>query len=62
MMETLRASRIEGTGIGTDTAGNPLPARTVSFTPRAAHPSGEQCGTFITASVVLDAAGLHQAP
>ena len=57
MMETLSASRIEVTATGTDTAGNPLPARTAAFTPRAAHPFGEQCGTFITASVVLDATG-----
>ena len=62
MMETLTASRIEVTATGTDTAGNPLPARTTAFTPRAAHPFGEQCGTFLTANVVLDAAGLRQAP
>jgi hypothetical protein len=62
MMETLSAGRIEVTATGTDTAGNPLPARTAAFTPRAAHPFGEQCGTFITASVVLDATGLRQAP
>ncbi len=62
MMETLTASRIEVTATGTDTAGKPLPARTAAFTPRAAQPFGEQCGTFITAGVVLDAAGLRQAP
>ncbi|MGO4804520.1 hypothetical protein AB4089_05275 [Arthrobacter sp. 2MCAF15] len=62
MMDTLTASRIEVTATGTDTAGNPLPARTAAFTPRTAHPFGEQCGTFITASVVLDSDGLRQAP
>lgn len=62
MMETLSASRVEVTATGTDIAGHPLPARTAAFTPRVAHPYGEQCGTFITASVVLDAAGLRQAP
>ncbi len=60
-METLTASRIEVTATGTDTAGNPLPARSVAFTPRTAHPFGEQCGTVITAGVVLDATGLRQA-
>lgn len=61
MMETLTATRIEVTATGTDTAGHPLPAQTVAFTPRAAQPFGGQCGTFITAGVVLDAAGLRQA-
>ena len=62
MMETLTANRIEVTATGTDTAGHPLPARTAAFTPRVAHPFGEQCGSFVTAGVVLDAAGLRQAP
>jgi hypothetical protein len=62
MMETLTARRIEVTATGTDSAGNPLPARTAAFTPRATQPFGEQCGTFITAGVVLDAAGLRQSP
>jgi hypothetical protein len=62
MLEALTASRIEVTATGTDSAGNPLPARTAAFTPRAAQPFGEQCGTFITAAVVLDATVLRQAP
>ena len=62
MMETLTATRIEVTATGTDTAGRPLPARTAAFAPRVSHPFGEQCGSFVTAGVVLDAAGLRQAP
>jgi hypothetical protein len=62
MMEPLTASSVEVTVTGTDAAGNPLPKRTVAFTPRVVHPFGEQCGAFNTAGVVLDAAGLRQAP
>jgi hypothetical protein len=29
--------------------------------PRAEYPYGEQCGKFVTASLVLDADGLRQA-
>ena len=61
-MEALTASRIEVTATGTDTVGNPLPVRTVAFTPRTSYPFGEQCGSFITAGVVLHATGLRQAP
>ena len=30
--------------------------------PRGDFPYGEQCGRFVTASVILDAGGLRQAP
>ncbi|GAA2126613.1 hypothetical protein GCM10009825_03870 [Arthrobacter humicola] len=62
MMETLTANRIEVTATGTSNTGAPLPARTAAFTPRVAHPFGEQCGSFITAHAVLDAAGLRPSP
>ncbi|BCW69241.1 hypothetical protein [Arthrobacter sp. NicSoilB8] len=62
MMEPLTASRIDVTATVTDAAGHRLPPRTAAFKPRVAHPFGEQCGSFITAGVVLDAGGLRQAP
>jgi hypothetical protein len=34
--------------------------QTLEFRPRGDYPFGEQCGRFITASVQLDADGLHQ--
>lgn len=61
MMDVLTESRIDATATGTSTAGAPLPERQVSFMPRAEYPYGEQCGKFVTASLVLDADGLRQA-
>ncbi|WP_427134710.1 hypothetical protein [Pseudarthrobacter sp. S9] len=61
MLESLTASLIEVTVTGTGAAGQPLPVRALAFTPRVAYPYGEQCGSFITAGVVLDANGLRQA-
>ena len=61
MMDVLTESRIDATATGTSTAGAPLPVRTLSFTPRAEYPYGEQCGKFVTASLVLAADGLRQA-
>jgi hypothetical protein len=61
MLERLTESRIDATSTGSDVGGLPLPARTVSFLPRVASPYGEQCGRFISAGLVLDAAGLRQA-
>jgi hypothetical protein len=61
MMDVLTESRIDATATGTSTAGAPLPERRVSFMPRAEYPYGEQCGKFVTASLVLDADGLRQA-
>ncbi|ABK01576.1 hypothetical protein Arth_0175 [Arthrobacter sp. FB24] len=61
MMDILTESRIDATATGTSTAGAPLPERTLSFMPRAEYPYGEQCGKFITASLLLDAEGLRQA-
>jgi hypothetical protein len=50
------------TATGTSPDGLALPVRTLDFRPRGAYPFGEQCGRFVTASVILDAAGLRQSP
>jgi hypothetical protein len=61
MLGALTGAGIEVTSTGTDASGLPLPVRTLAFTPRVAYPYGEKCGSFISASVVLDANGLRQA-
>jgi hypothetical protein len=61
MFDRLTESRIEATSSGTDASGLPLPVRTVTFLPRVAYPYGQHCGRFISAGVILDAAGLRQA-
>lgn len=45
---------------GTMSNGKPLPVRTLRFTPDGNYPFGEQCGRFVTASVVLDGNGLRE--
>lgn len=57
---TLGDSPIDVTASGSYTNGKPMPARTLRFEPKASYPFGEQCGRFVSASVVLDAAGLRQ--
>jgi len=57
---TLGESPIDVTASGSYANGRPLPTRTLRFEPRASYPFGEQCGRFVSASVVLDAAGLRQ--
>lgn len=59
-MGSLTASPIQAevTGIAAD--GTPLRTRALDFTPTAAQPWGDQCPTIITASLLLDAAGLRQ--
>ncbi|MBO1269756.1 hypothetical protein [Arthrobacter cavernae] len=59
-LPNLSESPIDATASGTGPDGNPLPTRTITFTPKANYPYGEQCGKFITASLELDAAGLRQ--
>ena len=59
-LDTLGESPIDVTASGRYTDGEPLPVRTMRFAPRASYPFGEQCGRFVSASVVLDAAGLRQ--
>lgn len=60
MLETLTESAMTVTVSGTAPDGTALPVRTLDFRPRAEYPFGEQCGKFLSASVVLDDAGLHQ--
>ena len=57
---TLADSPMAVTVSGSDANGKPLPTRTLRFEPKASYPFGEQCGRFVSASVVLDAAGLRQ--
>ncbi|MFC7849129.1 hypothetical protein ACFUTU_11720 [Arthrobacter sp. NPDC057388] len=57
---TLGESPIDVTATGSQANGKPLPTRTLRFEPKASYPFGEQCGRFISAAVVLDAAGLRQ--
>jgi hypothetical protein len=59
-LETLAESPIDVTASGQDANGQPIPTRTLRFEPRASYPFGEQCGRVVSASVVLDAAGLRQ--
>lgn len=60
LLDPLTESPIEAASSGTGTDGLPLAARTLTFTPRASYPYGEQCGKFISAGVLLDAEGLRQ--
>lgn len=60
MLDVLTGSGMEVTLTGTDTGGLPLPVRTLSFMPPVAYPFGKECGSFISAIVVLDSAGLRQ--
>jgi|SRR5690349_11008825 hypothetical protein len=53
-------SAVDVTASGSYVNGKPMPTRTLRFEPRASYPFGEQCGRVVSASVVLDAAGLRQ--
>ncbi|MFE4833276.1 hypothetical protein ACFRAU_01200 [Arthrobacter sp. NPDC056691] len=59
-LDALGDSPIVVTARGSNTTGKPMPTRTLRFDPKASYPFGEQCGRFVSASVVLDAAGLRQ--
>lgn len=59
-LPVLTESPMDVTVSGTLSNGRPLPARTLRFTPDGNYPFGEQCGRFITASVVLDGDGLRE--
>jgi len=59
-LDTLTESPMAVTAAGTAPDGTALPVRMLDFRPRGDYPFGEQCGRFITASLVLDAEGLHQ--
>ncbi|UKA50147.1 hypothetical protein LFT48_00975 [Arthrobacter sp. FW305-123] len=58
-LPALSENSLEATVTGTSPAGLALPVRTVMFTPKGEFPYGEQCGRVISASLVLDAAGLR---
>lgn len=59
-LDSLTESPMTVTATGTSPGGRALPVRTLHFQPRGYFPFGEQCGRFITASVVLDAEGLRE--
>lgn len=59
-LDTLTESPMTVTAAGTGPDGAALPVHTLEFRPRGEYPFGEHCGRFITASLVLDAEGLHQ--
>jgi hypothetical protein len=59
-LETLTESPMTVTASATAPDGSPLPVQTLDFRPRGEYPFGEQCGRFITASVLLDADGLRE--
>lgn len=59
-LATLSESPLDVTVTGALRDGKPLPSRTLHFTPKGNYPFGEQCGRFVSASVVLNAAGLRQ--
>jgi hypothetical protein len=61
MLESLTEAPMALTASGISPDGSSLPVRTLTFRPRGAFPYGEQCGRFVTASVILDAQGLRQA-
>ena len=61
-LDALTESPMAVTATGTSTDGSALPVRSLDFRPRGEFPYGERCGRFVTASVVLDADGLRQAP
>ncbi|HEY8700010.1 MAG TPA: hypothetical protein VIM08_03435 [Arthrobacter sp.] len=59
MLDSLTEAPMALTATGTAPDGAALPVRTLDFRPRGVYPFGEQCGRFVTASVTLDADGLH---
>ena len=59
-LDSLTETPMAVTATGTSPGGRALPVRTLNFRPRGAFPFGEQCGRFVTASVVLDAEGLRE--
>jgi hypothetical protein len=59
-LENLTESSMAVTASATARDGSALPVRTLDFRPRGNYPFGEQCGRFISASVLLDAQGLRE--
>ncbi|WP_458780695.1 hypothetical protein [Arthrobacter sp. D3-16] len=60
LLQTLTESPMAVTASATAPDGSPLPVQALDFRPRGDYPFGGQCGRFITASVLLDADGLHE--
>jgi hypothetical protein len=56
----LTESPMTVTASATAPDGSPLPLRNLEFRPRGNYPFGDQCGRFISASVLLDGAGLRE--
>jgi hypothetical protein len=61
-LDSLTEAPMEVTAAGTSPDAQSLPVRTLGFRPRGDFPFGEQCGRFVTATVVLDAEGLREGP
>ncbi|MET1085965.1 MAG: hypothetical protein ABWY04_02400 [Arthrobacter sp.] len=59
-LESLTESPMSVTATATPPDGSPRPEQSVDFRPRGDYPFGEQCGRFMSASVLLDAAGLRE--
>jgi hypothetical protein len=56
----LAETPMEATLSGTSPSGTELPVRNLTFSPKGDFPFGEKCQRFVTASLILDAAGLRQ--
>jgi hypothetical protein len=59
-LESLTESPMAVTSSGSAPDGSSLPVRTLDFRPSGDYPFGEQCGRFISASVLLDGQGLRE--
>jgi hypothetical protein len=59
-LQTLTEAPMSVTAAPAAPDGLPLPVKTLDFRPRGDYPFGKQCGRFITASLLLDAEGLHE--
>jgi hypothetical protein len=59
-LETLTEAPMLVTASAAAPDGSPLTARTLDFRPRGTYPFGQQCGRFVSASVLLDGEGLRE--
>lgn len=60
MLDALTESPMAVTVSAAAPDGTALPVRSLEFSPQAAYPFGEQCGRVLSASVIMDDAGLQQ--
>ncbi|MET3719556.1 MULTISPECIES: hypothetical protein [unclassified Arthrobacter] len=58
-LDSLTEATMAVTATGNAPDGRALPVRTLEFRPHGNFPFGENCGRFVSASVVLDAEGLR---